>query len=125
MRLVLEAHTPEIIYIPGVTNMVADTTRRLEYVKEINTQIINMHVQNKALAKSLCCYVKATSEFEPIQMGVKYLLPGMICTDHGLYQEYWYNNMLVVAGDISQVVVCNGNTAWREQETFSKVPVCQ
>ena len=77
--------------------------------------IINVNVQNKAPAKSLHCYIEATIEFEPFQMDMTYLPQGTIPMDHGSYQEYCYNNMLVVADNITQAVVCNDRTAQQEQ----------
>ena len=45
-RLLLEEYGPEIVYIPGVTNIVADGLSRLEYDQSINTRTINVHVRN-------------------------------------------------------------------------------
>ena len=42
--LVLKEYAPEIIYIPGITNIVADTLSLLEYDGDINKCIINVHV---------------------------------------------------------------------------------
>ena len=53
-------------------------------------------------------------------MDVTYLPPGIMRMDHGSYQEYCYNNMLVVADDITQAVVCNDSTAQQEQVQYSQ-----
>ena len=92
-HLTLEEYALEIIHIPGFTNMVADAMSHLEHDKQINTHIIKVHVQNKALAKLLYCYIKATTEFEPFKIDVVFLPTGTICTNNGSHQEYWYNNM--------------------------------
>ena len=74
----------KIVYIPGVTNAVADGMSRLEYDININTRIINVHIRHKALAKTLRRYVEATTEYAPLQMDEGYLPSGTITTLHGL-----------------------------------------
>ena len=50
-------------YIPRVTNTVADGLSCLEHDQSINSRTINVHMKNKALAKCLRRYVKATSDY--------------------------------------------------------------
>ena len=103
------------MYIPGVTNVVADAMSRLEYDTSVNTRIINVHIQHKALARSLRRYVEATTEYEPFQTDGGYLPSGTITTHHGLHIEHRYNNVLVVEPD-TQKPVCYDNTA--QQQAF-------
>ena len=77
------------MYIPGVTNIVADGLSRLDYDQSVNTININVHVRNIALAKCLRRYVEATSEYpETMQMYDSTVPPGTITTVHGLHTEY-------------------------------------
>ena len=46
-RLILEEYGPEIVYIPGVTNIVADGLTRLEYYQSITSRTTNVHLKNK------------------------------------------------------------------------------
>ena len=50
-RLLLEEYEPEIVFIKGVDNIVADAISRLEYDPEINVKDINVHQKCLALAK--------------------------------------------------------------------------
>ena len=44
-RLVLEEYGQEIVYIKGVTNIVADGLSRLEYDQSVNSRTINVHAK--------------------------------------------------------------------------------
>ena len=116
-RLVLEEYGPEIVYIPGVKNVVADAMSRLEYDPSVNTQIINVHIHHKALARSLRRYVEATTECEPFQTDGGYLPPGTITTHHGSHVEHRYNNVVVDESDTQ--LVCYDDTA-RQQAIVSR-----
>ena len=50
-RLILEEYGPEIIYIKGEDNRVADAMSRLEYDPEINVKILHMSHRGKILVK--------------------------------------------------------------------------
>ena len=52
-RLLLEEYNPEIVYIKGVDNIVADAISRLEYYPEKNVKHVNMHVRHKIAARLL------------------------------------------------------------------------
>ena len=49
-RLILEEYDPEIVYIKGTDNIVADAVSRLDYNMDVNTRNINVHVRTKTLA---------------------------------------------------------------------------
>ena len=117
-RLILEEYGPEIVYIPGVTNVVADAMSRLGYDTSVNTRIINVHIWHKALVRSLRCYVEATTEYKPFQTDGGYLPSGTITTHHGSQIEHRYNNMVVVEPDTQQPV-CYDDTA-RQQVILSR-----
>ena len=72
-RLVLEEFGPEIVYIPGITNVVADAMSHLDYNNDVNTRCINVHVKYKCLAKLLCRYIQATTEFKRFQTDEGYV----------------------------------------------------
>ena len=83
-RLILEEYSLEIVYIPRFTNIVSDGLSRLKYDQSINSKTINVYLKNKALAKCLRCYVKATSDYpETIQTYDSTLPNGTIATVHG------------------------------------------
>ena len=103
-RLILQECGPEIVYIPGVTNVVANAMSRLEYDTNVNKRIINVHIWHKALARSLRRYVEATTEYKPFQTDEGYLPSDTITTHHGSHIEHRYNNMLVVEPDTQQPV---------------------
>ena len=46
-RLVLEEYGPDIVYMPGVTNIVADGLSCLDYDQSVNTRTINVHLKIK------------------------------------------------------------------------------
>ena len=64
-RLVLKELGPEIVYIPGVTNTVADGLSCLEHDQSINSRTINVHMKNKALAKCLRRYIRQSHFWLP------------------------------------------------------------
>ena len=95
-RLVLEEYGPEIVYIPGVTNIVADGLSCLEYDQSVNSRTINVHVKNKALAKCMHRYVEATSDYpDAMQTYDSTVLAGTITTVHASHREYKCNHALV------------------------------
>ena len=57
-RLLLEEYGPQIVYIKGVDNVVADASSRLDYDKKINTRNINAHVRNMSLVELFNGYIK-------------------------------------------------------------------
>jgi len=119
-RLILEEYGPEIVYIPGVTNIVADGLSRLEYDQSINTRTINVHVRNKALAKTLRRYVEATSDYPEAMQTYDSVLPtGTITTVHGSHTEYRYSNALVPNVPLVEKPVYTDETA-RQQELISR-----
>ena len=63
-RLLLEEYGPEIVYIKGVDNIVADAISRLDYDEKINTRNINAHVRNMSLIKLFNGYVMKTKNGE-------------------------------------------------------------
>ena len=63
-RLLLEEYGPEIVYIKGVDNVVADAISRLDYDKNVNTCNINVHVRNKSLINRFNGYVNRTTNSE-------------------------------------------------------------
>ena len=82
--MVLEEYGLEIVYIKGVTNIVADGLSRLEYDQSIKSRTINVHLKNIALAKCLRRYVEATFDYpETIQTYDSTLPNGTIATVHG------------------------------------------
>ena len=50
-RLILEEYDPEILYIKGENNIVADAISRLEYNEEEKTRLVNVHLRTKTLVK--------------------------------------------------------------------------
>ena len=56
-RLLLEECNPEIIYIKGSENIVADAISCLEYDEKVNTRFVNVHLRFKTLAKLFVSYV--------------------------------------------------------------------
>ena len=66
-RLILEEYGPQIVYIKGVDNIVADAISRLDYDEKINTRNINAHRRNLSLAKLFNGYVSKTKNSEAFQ----------------------------------------------------------
>ena len=94
--LVLEEYGPEIVHIPGVTDIVADDLSCLECDQSITSRTINVHMKNKTLAKCLCRYVKATSDYPKAMQTYDSTLPsGTITTVHASHREYKCNQALV------------------------------
>ena len=52
-RLLLEEYNPEIVYIKGVENVVADAISHLEYDPKVNVKNIHYTMRHKALVKLL------------------------------------------------------------------------
>ena len=61
-RLILEEYGPQIVYIKGVDNIVADVISRLDYDESINTRNINVHERCLSLAKLFNGYVSKTND---------------------------------------------------------------
>ena len=61
-RLVLEEYGPEIIYIKGETNIVADTLSRIQYNRDINTRDINVHAKSIYMIKLMNHYIEKTTK---------------------------------------------------------------
>ena len=57
-RLTLEEYNPEIIYIKGVDNTVADAISRLEYDPSVNVKSVHW-------SERWCCFVKLLADYEP------------------------------------------------------------
>jgi hypothetical protein len=72
-RLLLEEYGPEIVYIKGVDNIVADAISRLDYDETFNTRNINVHVRNKCLIKLFNGYVMKTTNSEDFQTDEMYV----------------------------------------------------
>ena len=67
-RLILEEYNPEIAYIKGSENIVADAVSRLEYDANVNTRYIGTHLKTFVFNKLLNRYAEKTaSSVEPIQ----------------------------------------------------------
>ena len=60
-RLLLEEYGPNIVYIAGTDNIVADDIIRLEHDDNINTRKNDVHIHMKALAKLFTSYVNKIS----------------------------------------------------------------
>ena len=119
-RLVLEEYGPDIVYMPGVTNIVADGLSCLDYDQSVNTRTINVHVRNKALAKGLRRYVETTSDYPETMQTYDSTVPsGTITTVHGSHTEYKCNQMLVTDSLLVEKDVCIDETA-RQQEVVSR-----
>ena len=112
--------TPNRQYIPWVTNIVADSLSRSECDQSVNSRTINVHVKNKALAKCLRCYVKATSDYPgAMQTYDSTVLAGTITTVHALHREYKCNHLLVTGAFEIEKPVYVDDTA-RQQEIASR-----
>ena len=100
--------------------VVADDLSHLEYGQSINSRTINVHMKNKTLAKCLCRYVKATSDYPKAMQTYDSTLPsGTITTVHASHREYKCNQALVT--DVFEVEkpVYVDETA-RQQEIASR-----
>jgi hypothetical protein len=64
-KSVFTLYNPEIVYIKGTANILADTVSRLEYIMEINIHGINVHISMKALARLLNSYVETILNSNP------------------------------------------------------------
>ena len=64
-RLILQEYDPEIVYIKGTDNIVADAMSHLEYNIDINTRNIKVYIQTKALARLFNSYVVTTLNNDP------------------------------------------------------------
>ena len=70
-RLLLEEYDPEIVYIKGTDNIVADAVSRLDYDETINTRNLNVHLSSKVVVKVLNGYVKKTTSSKAFQTDEK------------------------------------------------------
>ena len=52
-RLLLEEYGPEIVYIKGIDNTVADAISRLEYNPDENIKDMSLHRRNFCIAKTI------------------------------------------------------------------------
>ena len=55
-RLLLEDYDPDIVYLEGHTNGVADATCCLEFDNTVHTKYVNMHQLQRLVAILLCSY---------------------------------------------------------------------
>ena len=78
-QFLLEKYGPEIIYIKGTYNIIANTIIRLEYDKDSYTLTIHIHVRNMTLAKLFDGYVSNKTNSEAFQMNGVYVPIGT-CT---------------------------------------------
>ena len=69
-RLILEEYDPEIIYIKGEDNIVADAISRLDYNEEEKTCLVNVQLQTKTLVNFFNSYVEKTHGGEASQPNV-------------------------------------------------------
>ena len=84
--LILEEYNPEILYIPGQDNIVADAISRLDFKEEVKTRFVNVHLKNKTLVKNFNSYVDNTHGGEVNQTNVDFLPEGTARVDIDLYQ---------------------------------------
>merc|ERR1712197_137322 len=63
-RLILEEYGPEIIYIKGETNIVADTLSRLEYDPGTNVREISYNKKSIYMVKMMNHYIESTKKVE-------------------------------------------------------------
>ena len=61
-RLLLEEYGPEIRYIKGIDNTVADALSRLEYDPSRNVKDLSVH-------EKYCCMAKIISQYMPVHGG--------------------------------------------------------
>ena len=64
-RLLLEEYGPEIVYIKGVDNIVADAISHLEYDPDINIKTVDLHRSCYALVKVFNHYCGTTDRNNP------------------------------------------------------------
>ena len=74
--LLLEEYGPQIVYIKGVDNIVADAIRRLNNGNQVNTRNINAHVHNMTMVKLFNGYVKKTTNSKAFQTDDMYVPTG-------------------------------------------------
>ena len=85
-RLILEEYDPEIIYLAGSENIVADAVSRLDYDASVNIRRNDRHLHIFVLVKLLNRYAEKTaSGVRPIQTYDSTVrTPGTVPTyDHG------------------------------------------
>ena len=63
-RLILEEYGPEIIYIKGETNIVADTLSRLEYDPHTNVREVSYNKKSIYMVKMMNHYIESTEKVE-------------------------------------------------------------
>ena len=66
-RLILKEYDPEIVYIKGTDNIVADAISWLDYSPDVNTRNINVHARMKTFTQSFNSYVENTDVYDPFQ----------------------------------------------------------
>ena len=114
------AHGPEIVFIPGVIHIFAGGLSRLEYDRCINSRTINVHVNNKVLAKVMHPYVGDTSDYHIAMQAYDSTVPfGTTTTVHASHGEYKYNHALVTDVFEAEKPVYVNNTS-RQQEIVSR-----
>ena len=80
-RLLLEEYNPEIEYIKGSENIVADAISRLDYDEKVKH--VNVHLRSKALAKLFNGYVEHTHGGESYQTDYTYVNNNDVVRDFG------------------------------------------
>ena len=115
-----EKYDLDIVCIPWNTNIVADGLRRLEYDQSMASRTLSVHNRSKALAKTLCRYVKVTSDYPEVMQTYNSTVPSSkITTVHTLHREYKYNHALVnVIFEVEKPIYVD-ETA-RQQEIVSR-----
>ena len=62
-RLLLEDYGPEIVYLPGHLNVVADAISRLEFNDVNHSKHVNVHKRERLLAVLLRSYSEETADY--------------------------------------------------------------
>ena len=64
-RLLLENYGPEIVYLPGHANVVADAISRLKFNDTNHSKHVNVHKRERALVVLLHSYSEETTDYVP------------------------------------------------------------